>query len=117
MSAKTVIRADAVVELVLGVVLLVGAATGWLEASDFPDPVTGWVVAFAGVAHILLAGVLWVGWISLSVLAVGNAVAALAGLAWLAVAAGFSSAGAAFIVVAASALLGLAAAQLVTLRA
>ena len=108
MDAKSVIRADAVFEVALGVVLLVGAAADGLT---FPHPVGRIVVAICGGALLLLGAVLWRAPLGLAPLAAGNVVTAVAGVAWLAAATGFSPAGAAFMGAAISGLVALAAAE------
>jgi hypothetical protein len=116
MDARAVVRAAALFEAALGFVLAAGAAIGWLGAADFPRPVGAGVVAVAGALLLLLGGVLWRGGIGLRALAAGNALAAGAGVAWLGLASGFSSAGGAVVVVTVAGLGGLAAAQVATLR-
>jgi hypothetical protein len=74
-------------------VLLAGAATGGLDAGDFPDPVGVGLIVAAGVALAALSVVIWRGAIGLRALVAGNAATALAGLVWLLAADGFSSAG------------------------
>jgi hypothetical protein len=113
MDAKAVVRADAVFEVALGVVLLVGAA---VDALAFPHPVGRVVVAVCGGALLVLGTVLWRARIGLAPLAVGNVVTAVAGVAWLAAANGFSTAGAAFIGAAVAGLAALAAAELALAR-
>jgi hypothetical protein len=117
MDARVVVRADALFEAALGIVLAAGAATGWLEAGDFPHPVGAAVVAVAGAVLLLLGGFLWRGGIGLGPLAAGNALAAIAGIVWLGLASGFSSVGVALVAVTVAGLVGLAAAQVATLRA
>jgi hypothetical protein len=94
MDARTLVRIDAVFEGALGVVLLLGAATGGLGAADFPHPVGTVAVVVVGCLLLVLAAVLWGGGASVTALAVGNAATAVAALVWLVAAAGFSSAGA-----------------------
>jgi hypothetical protein len=117
MDARVVVRADAVFEAALGIVLAAGAAIGWLGAGDFPPPVGPALVAIAGALLLLLGGVLWRGGIGLRPLAAGNALAAIAGIVWLGLASGFSSPGGALVAVTVAGLVGLAAAQVATLRA
>ena len=53
------VRIDAVFEAALGIALLVGAATGALDGSDFPRPVGAVVLAIAAVALLGLAVLIW----------------------------------------------------------
>jgi hypothetical protein len=75
------------------------------------------VLLLAGWVLLALCGLIWSGRIGLRVLALGNAAAALAGLGWLLVADGWSTAGAGLVGVIVAALAILAAAQAATLRA
>jgi hypothetical protein len=111
------VKVDALFEGVLGGVLLLTAATGSLEASDFPSPVGTVVLLLAGSALLILSGLLWSGRIGLRVLAVGNALAAVLGLIWLLVADGWSTAGTTIVGITVVVLAALAAAQAATLRA
>jgi hypothetical protein len=109
-------KADAVFEGMLGVVLVAAAATGALDASDFPGVGTAELVV-VGSLLLVLGGVIWSGRVGLRELAIGNAASAIAGLAWLLLASGWSSAGAALVGVTVAVLGVLAAAQAATLRA
>ena len=111
------VKVDALLEGVLGIALLLAAATGALDGSDFPHPVGKAVLLVAGWALLTLCGLIWAGRIGLRALALGNAVSALAGLAWLLVADGWSTAGAVLVGGTVAALAVLAAAQAATLRA
>jgi hypothetical protein len=111
------VKVDALLEGVLGIALLVAAATGALDGSDFPHPVGNAVLLVTGWALLALCGLIWAGRIGLRWLALGNAVSALAGLAWLLLADGWSTAGAVLVGGTAVALAVLAAAQAATLRA
>jgi hypothetical protein len=111
------VKVDALLEGVLGIALLLAAATGALDGSDFPQPVGTAVLLVAGWALLTLCGLIWAGRIGLRWLALGNAVSALAGLAWLLLADGWSTAGAVLVGGTAVALAVLAAAQAATLRA
>ena len=111
------VRIDAAFEAALGIALLVGAATGALDGSDFPRPVGAVVLVIVGVALLVLAVVIWSGRVSLRALVVCNAVSALAGIVWLAAVSGFSTAGTIVVAVTVAGLAGLAAAQAATLRA
>jgi hypothetical protein len=109
LSARTVVRADAVFEAALGVSLLLGAATDGLA---FPHPVGRVVATVAGAALLGLAALLWRARIGLTALAVGNIATAFAAVAWLAAGTGFSTAGAALVGAAVAGLVALAAAEL-----
>jgi hypothetical protein len=111
------VRLDALFEGVLGVVLLLVAATGVLDGSDFPHPVGTAVLLIAASALLALCGFIWSGRVGVRALAVGNAVSALAGLVLLIVADGWSAAGAWLVGVTVAGLAVLAAAQAATLRA
>ena len=110
------VKVDALFEGVLGVVLLLTAAVGALDGSDFPHPVGTVVLLLAGWALLMLCGLIWSGRIGIRALALGNGVSALVGLAWLVAADGWSTAGAALVGVMVAALAVLAAAQAVSLR-
>ena len=110
------VRLDALFEGVLGIVVLLLAATGTFDGSDFPPPVGTVVLLVAGCALLVLCGLIWSGRVGLHVLVVGNAVSALAGLVWLLVAHGWSAAGAWLVGVTVAGLAVLAAAQAATLR-
>jgi hypothetical protein len=109
-------KVDAVFEGVLGVVLLLAAATGTLDSSDFPWVGTA-VLLVVGWLLLILCGLIWSGRVGLRALAIGNAVSAVAGLVWLLAADGWSTAGATVVAVTVSALVLLAAAQVATLLA
>jgi hypothetical protein len=111
------LKLDALFEGVLGVVLLVTAAVGVLDGSDFPHPVGTVALLLAGWALLVLCGLIWTGRIGLRALALGNGLAALLGLIWLLAAEGWSGAGTALVAVTAAALAVLATAQAATLRA
>jgi hypothetical protein len=123
MSPNAIVRADGVFEIGLGLVLVVGAAAGRLDGSDFPTPVGTTLIVLVGVALIAIGAVL----VRLAAgavpphllrhLAVGNSVTAAAAIVWCVAAEGFSSAGSAIVLATAGALFALAAAQLSTLRA
>jgi hypothetical protein len=110
------VRIDALFEGVLGLALLLAVATGALDASDFPAPVGTVALLVAGWALLTLCGLIWSGRIGLRELAIGNAVAAVAGLIWLLLADGWSTAGAVTVGLTVAVLAGLAAAQAATLR-
>jgi hypothetical protein len=94
--AGLIVRADAGFEAVLGVALVLAGATGVLAPGDFPHPVGRPLIVVAGLALLPVAVYLWrLDERRLAVLATGNAVTALLGLVWLALASGFSPAGAA----------------------
>jgi hypothetical protein len=111
MSAKTLVRIDAVFEAALGLALLVG-----FDGGDFPSPVGRVVVVTVGCLLLALAVVLWLGIVGPAALALGNAVTAGAAVAWLLAVSGFSSAGAALVAVTAGALVFLAIRQAAALR-
>jgi hypothetical protein len=115
MDAKKVVRADAVVEAVLGLTLVVGGATGRLDADDFAG-IGQVAVVVLGIVLLGAAAFLWRGRVPLSTLAIANLATAIAALVWLALDSGFSSVGAAIVAVTAIALLCLAAMQAATLR-
>jgi hypothetical protein len=111
------VKADALFEGVLGLALLLGAATGVLDESDFPAPVGTALLLIAGWVLLTLCGLIWAGRIGLRVLALGNGVSAAAGLVWLLLAEGWSTAGAVLVAITVVGLAVLAAAQAATLRA
>ena len=88
------VKVDALLEGVLGIALLVAAATGALDGSDFPHPVGTTVLLATGWALLTLCGLIWSGRVGVRALVLGNAVSALAGLVWLFAADGWSTAGA-----------------------
>jgi hypothetical protein len=102
---------------VLGIVLLVSAATGALGGSDFPRPVGTVVLVVAGLALVALGGLIWSGRLGMRTLAAGNGVSAAAGVLWLLLADGWSTAGAVLVGITVACLAGLAATQAATLRA
>ena len=117
MSPSAIVRADGLFEAALGLVLIVGAATGWLDSGDFPSPVGTALIVVVGVGLIALGAILWrvaTGAVSqlLRHLAVGNSVSAAAAIVWRVAAEGFSDAGSAIVLVTAGGLLALAAVQL-----
>jgi len=114
---STLVKLDALFEGVLGVVLLLAVAIGALDESDFPSPVGKVVLLLAGWALLTLCGLIWSGKIGLRELAVGNAVAAVAGLVWLLLADGWSTAGAVTVGLTVAVLAVMAVAQAATLRA
>src|SRR4029079_7139980 len=85
------VRIDAAFEAVLGIALLLGAATGALDGSDFPRPVGTVLLLIVGLALVVLAALIWSGRVSLRALVVGNAASALAGIVWLAPLSGLSA--------------------------
>src|SRR4029077_7327881 len=86
-------KVDAIFEGVLGIVLLLAAATGALDSSDFPWVGTA-ALLVVGWLLLIVCGVIWSGRVGLGALAIGNAATAVAGLAWLFAADGWSAAGA-----------------------
>jgi len=110
------VRADALFEGVLGVVLLLTAASGALDGSDFPWIGTA-VLLIVGWLLLILCGVIWSGRIGLRELVLGNALSALAGFLWLLLAGGWSTPGAVLVAITVAVLAGLAVTQAATLRA
>jgi hypothetical protein len=110
------VRADALFEGVLGVVLLLTAASGALDGSDFPWIGTA-VLLIVGWLLLILCGVIWIGRIGLRELVLGNALSALAGFLWLLLAGGWSTLGAVLVAITVAVLAGLAVTQAATLRA
>ena len=110
------VRADALFEGVLGLVLLLATATGGLDGSDFPAPVGTAVLLLAGWVLLILCGLIWSERIGVRALAIGNGVSAAAGLLWLLLADGWSTAGAVLVATTVAVLAVLAAAQAATLR-
>jgi hypothetical protein len=111
------VKVDAAFEVVLGIVLLICAATGTLDGSDFPWPVGTVVLVIAGLALVALGGLIWSGSLGMRALALGNSATSVAGLLWLLLAEGWSTAGAVLVAITVAGLAGLAAAQAATLRA
>jgi hypothetical protein len=109
------VRADALFEGVLGVVLLLTAATGALDGSDFPFVGTAGLLV-AGWVLLILCGLIWNGRVGLRALAIGNAASAVAGFLWLVLADGWSTTGAVLVATTVAVLAGLAVAQAATLR-
>lgn len=97
--------------------ILLGAATGALDSSDFPAPVGTALLLIAGCVLLALCGLIWIGRIGIRTLALGNGVTAGAAFLWLLLAEGWSTAGAVLVAITVAALAGLAAAQAATLRA
>ena len=111
------VRLDALFEGLLGIELLMLVAAGVLDGSDFPHPVGTALLLIAGLLLLALGGLIWSRRVGVRALAIGNAVFALAGLAWLVLADGWSAAGAWLVGVTVAVLAVLAAAQAATLRA
>lgn len=111
MDARTLVRIDAVFEGVLGVVLVAGGATGGLGAADFPHPVGAAVAVVVGCLLLVLAVFLWRSGVSITALAVGNALTAAVAVIWLLAADGFSTAGTWVLALTIGGLAALAAAQ------
>jgi xanthine/uracil permease len=112
------LKADAIVEAALAIVLVAGAVTGAIGGDDFPNPVNGVMVALIGLALIPVAVVLWrlaraprVPRRTLRLIATANAVTALLAAIWLFAAEGFSSAGTAVVAATIASLATLAAMQ------
>ena len=111
------VQVDALFEGLLGVVLLLGAATGALDSGDFPAPVGTALLLVVGWVLLALCGLIWTGRIGTRALALGNGVTAVTGFLWLILAEGWSTAGAVLVAITVVGLAGLAAAQAATLRA
>ncbi|MGB2876201.1 MAG: hypothetical protein WBB76_12100 [Gaiellaceae bacterium] len=118
MTPPTIVRADAVFETALGVVLVVGTGASWLGPADFPAPVgTPLLIAFGG-ALLPVGGLLWqlastpVSPALLRTLATANLATAAAALAWRIAASGFSTAGSTLTLSTTGVLAALAATQL-----
>lgn len=114
--------ADAAFEAVLAAVLLTGVAGSWLDATDYPRPITdtwlvGFAVALGAFALVLALAARRPSNTALTALASVNAVTALAGLTWLALARGFSPGGTAVLSVTVVVLAVLAALQAHTAHA
>jgi hypothetical protein len=111
------LKVDAVVEAVLAIVFVVGAAAGVFRGDDFPSPVNGVVVALVGLALVPVAVYLWrlarapVTRRTLRLIATANLVTAALLAIWLFAADGFSDAGRAVTAVTVAALATLAAVQ------
>ncbi len=108
------VRLDAIFEGILGAVLVLAAATGALDGSDFPQPVDSVVLLIVGVLLLVVGLAIWTGRVGLRQLALGNAATALAAVVWLAAESAFSAAGATVVAVTAACLTALAAAQAAT---
>jgi hypothetical protein len=111
------VRVDAAFEVVLGIAVLLGAATGALDGSDFPRPVGTVVLVIVGFGLIALGVLIGAGRVGLKALSIGNSVSAAAGVLWLLLADGWSTEGAVLVAITVAGLAGLAAAQAATLRA
>jgi hypothetical protein len=99
---------------VLGVVLIIGGAAGWLGPGDFPAPVGRPLIVAFGVALLPVGAFLWLRADAplLRTLAAANAVTAAAAITWRLAATGFSDTGTALTVATAAALALLASLQL-----
>ena len=117
---RSLFKADAGFELLFGSMLAAGAAAGWLTHADAPVPPG--VIAAAGVAFVL-AGASQFAYFIRSPrrvqleLAAGNTAMALAALAWLLAAKGFSTTGALIVSAAAAWKLAIGSLQLRSLLA
>jgi hypothetical protein len=114
-SGKRIVQADAVFETSLGIVLVAGAATGWLDSGDFPAPIGKPVIVVVGTLLVLVGIVLWRAAATrqlLRILACANAATAAAALVWWLAASGFSTVGSVITLATAAALTLLAALQL-----
>jgi hypothetical protein len=114
-TAKRIVQADAAFETALGLVLVVGAATGRLDSGDFPAPVRTPLIVAVGILLLLIGLVLWGAETStrlLRLLVAANATTAAAAIVWWLAAPGFSMAGALIVLATAAALALLAGLQL-----
>ena len=118
MSPNAIVRADGVFEIGLGLLFVVGAATGRLAADDFPTPVGTAVIVVVGLVLVAIGVVLLrlsrraVPPELLRNLAIANSGTAVAAIVWRLAAEPFSGAGSAIVLATAGALLALAAVQL-----
>lgn len=117
MSPTAIVRADGLFETALGLLLVVGAAAGWLGGDDFPAPVDTALIVVVGVALVAIGAVLWrlasgdVPRELLRNLAIANSVTAVAAIVWRVAADGFSGAGSALLLLTAGVLLALSSLQ------
>jgi hypothetical protein len=116
MAAPAIVKADGVFELLLGALLLMGAAVGRLDSGDFPAPVDDWAIGVVGVALIAIGIALWRGArradpAFLRILATANGITAVVALVLLVLTDGFSTTGSALLAVTAAGLAVLATAQ------
>lgn len=88
--ARRLLRADAIFELVLGGVLLIGVLTGAMDEDDLPDPVADPVLVLVAVLVALFGLALWLVARAarspargLALLAALNAMTAVAAGGWL----------------------------------
>ena len=114
-----IVKTDAMFELALGLVLIVGAAGGILDGADYPSPVERWLLAAFGAALLPVGAFLWrlarserITSRMLRLLGLANAGTAVVAIAWLIVASGFSSLGTVVTAFVAAVLACLAVAQL-----
>jgi hypothetical protein len=118
-GVRAALRADAGFEVVLGLMLVTGPATGLLDSLDLPSPASDGVAVAFGALLLPFAVALWV-WAGrdrpqagpLGLLAAINAFTGLVLAIWIVVRSGDAPAGGvAFVLAVAAVLLGLAAAQ------
>jgi hypothetical protein len=122
MTPTAILRVDSLFEIVLGLVLVAGAAASLLGPGDFPSPVGTVLVAIFGCSLLPVGILLWQvsrGPVSsrlLGALATGNLATGAAALAWRLAATGFSLAGSALTIAVVAVLVALGAAQLRSAR-
>jgi hypothetical protein len=115
MHERTLYKFDAAFEATLAVVLIAGAATGWLDG--FPLPAARPVLLGVGVLLAIVAVYLYAGARDmLMVLALANDVTALGAIAWLLAATGFSTGATVLLIVTIIGLLCLSSTQFWTAR-
>ena len=112
------LKLDAAFEAALALLLVTGGGASWLTGADLPHPVgRGVVIAIGAALGLLACGLLalaraGVGRGALAGVALANEATALAGLAWLIAARGFTAAGAAIVAAAVAGLFTLSVLQL-----
>jgi hypothetical protein len=117
-TGKRIVQADSLFETVLGLLLLVGVVTGWLDGGDFATPLGTALLVALGVALIGIGVFLWrvarheIPGTLLHSLALGNLGTAAFALFWWLAFAGFSGAGSAVTLATVVALTLLGVAQL-----
>jgi hypothetical protein len=116
---STVLRIDALFEIVLAAYVVIAVAIG-PDAVRMADPASNAVLVAVAVALTAAGAAIW--WlalhpdpVSIMALAVANAAGGVIFLAWLAAGDGFSLPAAGLVIVVSAALLALAAAELVAL--
>jgi len=116
-TGRRIVRVDSLFEAALGLVLVAGALTGRLDGADFPAPVGTPLIAVLGCALVAVGLILWllarrpVPARLLRALAGANLATAVAAVAWVLLAPGFSTGGAALTLAVAVCLAALATVQ------